>query len=117
MGKILLLQSAVLLLATILSGISGRPPVVWSVLAGGLCYFIPSSITVLILRLLNPYPQFAGYGFLVGEGLRIVLALLMMVSVFAIWHQTLVFIPFLLGLLAVSHVVFLIFWKVQRYGK
>lgn len=117
MGKILFLQLAVLLFVTMLSGISGRLPIVLSTFAGGACYFVPSLFTALTLRLFKPYPQFAGYSFLAGEGLRIALALSMMVSVFAIWHRTLVFVPFLLGLLAVSHVVFLIFWKVQRYGK
>lgn len=117
MVKILLLQLLVLLLVAAVSGVFGGFPSLLSAMAGGLCYFIPSSVTVLILKLLVPYPQFAGYGFLFGEGLRIVLALIMMLVVFAVWHQVLVFIPFLSGLLAVSHVVFLVFWKVQRYGK
>lgn len=117
MGKILILQAGVLLIVSAILGVVGGIPASLSALAGGLCYLVPSSVTVLVLRLFNPYPKFAGYGFLLGEGLRIVLALVMMLIVFAIWHQTLVFIPFLFGLLAVSHVVFLVFWKVQRYGK
>ena len=43
--------------------------------------------------------------------------LVLMLVVFAIWHETLVFIPFLLGLFTVSHLVFLAFLRVQHYGK
>lgn len=117
MGKILLLQVLALLVTAAFSGLVGGHSALFSAFAGGLCYLLPSSVTVLVLRLLKPYPQFAGYGFLLGEGLRIALALIMMLVVFVQWHQTLSFIPFLLGLLAVSHVVFFVFWKVQRYGK
>ncbi|OSI11939.1 ATP synthase subunit I [Neisseria canis] len=117
MSKILILQAGVLLVVSAISGVVGGVDSLLSALAGGLCYLLPSSVTVLVLKLFKPYPKFAGYGFLLGEGLRIVLALIMMLVVFAIWHQVLVFIPFLFGLLAVSHVVFLVFWKVQRYGK
>lgn len=41
-------------------------------------------LTVLILNLFRSYPQYAGYAFIVGEGLRIVLALILMVTVFAV---------------------------------
>ena len=88
-----------------------------SALLGSLCYVLPTIVTVLILSVLKSFPQFAGVGFMLGEGLKIVLALMLLVSVFYFYHQDILFVPFLLGLLAVSHFVFLISWKVQRHGK
>ncbi|UOO82055.1 ATP synthase subunit I [Uruburuella testudinis] len=117
MKKILLLQSVALavaaLIGALLSGING----LWSALAGGLCYLLPSAAAVLLLRLFKPHPAMAGKGFLIGEGLKVALSLLLMLAVFLIWHQSLAFIPFLLGLFAVSHLVFLAFLRVQHYGK
>lgn len=113
----LYLQVAVLAIIATLSGLINGTTAAWSALAGGLCYFLPSALTVLILNLFRSYPQYAGYAFIVGEGLRIVLALILMVTVFAVHADSLQFLPFLFGLLATSHVVFLVFWKVKRYGK
>lgn len=58
----------------------------------------------------------AGIGFIVSEGLKIVLALAIMVLV-VLSYQELNFIPYLIGLLSASHFVFLFFLKVHRYGK
>ena len=117
MKKILLLQLAVLALVALacffFSGVNG----LWSALAGGLCYFLPSALAVLLLKVFKPYPQMAAKGFLLGESLKVMLSLVLMLVVFAVWHETLVFIPFLLGLFAVSHLVFLAFLRVQHYGK
>ena len=113
----LYLQVAVLAIITILSGLISGTTAAWSASIGGLCYFLPSALTVLILNLFRSYPQYAGYAFILGEGLRIVLALILMITVFAIYADTLQFLPFLFGLLATSHVVFLVLWKVKRYGK
>ncbi|MDO5640425.1 MAG: ATP synthase subunit I [Neisseria sp.] len=117
MKRILLLQSAALALAALVSlffsGING----LWSAVAGGLCYLLPSATAVLLLRIFRPYPQMAAKGFLLGESLKVTLSLVLMLAVFVVWHETLVFIPFLLGLFAVSHLVFLAFLRVQHYGK
>ena len=113
----LYLQIAVLTVVAVLSGFINGTTAAWSALAGGLCYFLPSALTVLTLNLFRAYPHYAGYAFILGEGLRIVLALILMVTVFAVYADTLQFLPFLFGLLATSHVVFLVFWKVKRYGK
>ena len=113
----LYLQIAILTVVAVLSGFISGTTAAWSALAGGLCYFLPSALTVLTLNLFRAYPQYAGYAFILGEGLRIVLALILMVTVFAVYADTLQFLPFLFGLLATSHVVFLVFWKVKRYGK
>ena len=87
------------------------------VAAGGVSYVLPSAVTVLFLNIFRSMPQYAGYAFIFGEGLRIVLALVLMVAFFALYHQELRFIPFLLGLLATSHVIFFIFWKAKYHVK
>lgn len=55
--------------------------------------------------------------FVFGEILKVVLSLLSMLAVFAVWHQSLVFAPFLMGLLGVSHLVFLVLLRVKDYGR
>ena len=117
MKKILLLQLAALVLVALgcflVAGSSGW----WSALAGGLCYWLPSALAVLLLKIFKPYPQMAAKGFLLGESLKVALSLVLMLAVFAVWHETLAFIPLLLGLFAVSHLVFLAFLRVRHYGK
>ena len=117
MNKIIYAQLAVLAvtaaICALISGISGF----WSALAGGLSYLLPSAAAVLLLKLFKPYPQLAGAAFLIGEGLKVVLALVLMLIVFAVWHETLQFLPFIAGLLAVSHLVFLALLRVKDYGR
>ena len=55
--------------------------------------------------------------FWLGESLKIVLALVLMTLVFVFYRQHIAFIPFIVGLGAVSHAVLLIFWKVKKYGR
>ena len=106
MNKIIYAQLAALAVTVavcaLISGINGF----WSALAGGLSYLLPSAVAVLLLKLFKPYPQLAGTAFLIGEGLKVVLALVFMLIVFAVWHETLQFLPFIVGLLVVSHLVF-----------
>ena len=117
MTKILILQLAGLAVVALLCLLVSGLPAFWSAWLGGLCYLLPSAAAVLLLRLFKPHPAWAGKGFLLGEGLKVMLSLVLMLVVFAIWHETLVFIPFLLGLFTVSHLVFLAFLRVQHYGK
>lgn len=117
MAKILYLQFAALLAVVLASGLAAGSSAAWSAAAGGASFFFPSVVTVLFLHLFRRAPQYAGYAFIVGEGLRIVLALVMMVSIFVLFRQSLRFLPFLFGLLAVSHVIFFVFWKAEYYGK
>ena len=117
MAKILYLQFAALLAVVLASGLAAGSSAAWSAAAGGASFFFPSVVTVLFLNLFRRAPQYAGYAFIVGEGLRIVLALVLMVAFFALYHQELRFIPFLLGLLATSHVIFFIFWKAKYHVK
>ncbi len=117
MKKILLLQLAALTATASISALFAGAGGFWSAVAGGLCYLLPSAVAVLLLRFFESYPQMAAQGFLLGEGLKVALSLVLMLVVFVFWHESLVFIPFLAGLLAVSHLVFLAFLRVQHYGK
>lgn len=117
MNKILYVQMAALatiaVLCAAISGISGF----WSALAGGLSYLLPSAVTVLLLKLFKPYPHLAGKIFLLGEGLKVTLALVLMIAIFAVWHETLKFLPYIAGLFVVSHLVFLALLRVRDYGR
>ena len=117
MVKILYLQLAVLLVVVALSGLIAGSPAAWSAAAGGVSYVLPSAVTVLFLNIFRSMPQYVGYAFIFGEGLRIVLALVLMAAFCALYYQELRFIPFLLGLLATSHVIFFIFWKAKYHVK
>lgn len=55
--------------------------------------------------------------FIFGEVLKVVLSLVFMLIIFSIFHKTLDFFPFLLGLLSVSHLVFLVLLRVKNYGR
>lgn len=111
------LQFVFMLLVAAVAWFWGGQQFAVSAVMGGLAYIIPTIFTVLILSILKPFPLLAGVGFLIGEGLKIVLALIIMLLLFYFWYQQIVFIPFFAGLVAVSHLVFLISWKVQRNGK
>ena len=62
-------------------------------------------------------PLYHGKAFIIGEVLKVVLSLVMMLAVFMVWHQSLIFFPFLFGLLGVSHLVFLVSLRVKHYGR
>lgn len=117
MFKIIFLQIVLLCVAVLISGILVDVNGAWSALLGGLCYLLPSALAALILNIFRSRPQYAGYAFIFGEGLRIVLALILLVSVFALHGSQIHFLSFLSGLLLVSHVFFIYFWKVKPYGK
>ncbi|SOD65902.1 ATP synthase subunit I [Alysiella filiformis] len=87
-----------------------------SLLLGGLSYTLPTLLAVYVVHRLKPYPQLAGVSFMVSAGLKITLALILMVSSFLIYPK-MHFLSFFVGLLAVSHLVFLFFLKVYRYGR
>ncbi|MDO5073998.1 MAG: ATP synthase subunit I [Neisseria animaloris] len=117
MNKILYIQLSALsvtsVICTLVSGIKGF----LSSWAGGLCYLLPSAVAVLLLSFLKRYPQVAAKAFLFVESLKVVLSLVLMLIVFYFWHASLTFIPFLAGLFAVSHLVFLALLRVRNYGR
>ena len=84
---------------------------------GCLCYTLPSILAVLVLKFFLKFPKWRGGAFWLGESLKIVLALVLMTLVFVFYRQHIAFVPFIVGLGAVSHAVLLIFWKVKKYGR
>lgn len=86
-----------------------------SALFGGASYAIPTTLSVLFLNLFRNAPAYAGMAFIMAEGLKIVLSLILMITSFVL-YPNMHFIPFFVGLLIVSHLVFLSFLKVERYG-
>lgn len=117
MKQILILQilvlTAVALISAVFSGLAGF----WSAVAGGFSYLLPSVFAVLLLKLSKRNPLYHGKAFIIGEVLKVVLSLVMMLAVFMVWHQSLIFFPFLFGLLGVSHLVFLVSLRVKHYGR
>ncbi|XXQ67956.1 ATP synthase subunit I [Neisseriaceae bacterium B1] len=110
------LQVLTSLLLMLIAGIFFGVQAAYSLGLGAACYVIPTALAVIFLKFLKPYPAMVGMGFIVSEGLKIVLALILLVAV-VILYKSLQFLPFFVGLLAVSHLVFLFFLKVHRYGK
>lgn len=87
-----------------------------SLLLGGLSYTVPTLVAVLLLKFFHSRPAFAGAVFLASEILKIILAGFAAVAVFYLYGG-LREMFFVVGLLLVSHLVFLLFLKVYRYGK
>lgn len=117
MNKILYAQLAALAIVSAVCAAIGGKSGFWSAVAGGSSYLLPSAATVLLLKLFKPYPHWAGKIFLLGEGLKVMLALVLMITVFAVWHETLKFLPYISGLFVVSHLVFLALLRVRDYGR
>ena len=117
MNQIVPLQVIVLLIISVVcalfSGLSGF----LSALAGGFSYIVPTLVAVLLLMFSRRKPELQSSMFIGGEVLKVVLSLVSMLVVFAIWHRSLVFYPFLLAFLGVSHLVFLVLLRVKHYGR
>lgn len=116
MGKLPTNQIIVLAVLVLLAYVFGGENWAISTLLGGLSYVIPTGLAVFLVHQLKPYPQLAGVAFILSASLKIVLALILMVSSFFI-YPNLHFLSFFIGLLAVSHLVFLFFLKVYRHGR
>lgn len=116
MNKLPASQMVVLAVLVLLAYVLGGENWAISLLLGGLSYVLPTGLAVYLVHCLKPYPQLAGVAFIVSASLKIVLALILMVSTFFI-YPNLHFLSFFIGLLAVSHLVFLLFLKVYRHGR
>ncbi len=86
-----------------------------SLALGGMSYALPTLVSILFLKILKPYPALAGAAFIGSESLKILLSLILLISTFFIYPNV-HFLSFFIGLLVVSHLVFLLFLKVYRYG-
>lgn len=77
-----------------------------SVVLGSATYAIPTLIAILFLNFLKPYPALAGAAFIGSASLKILLALILMVGTFFVYPNV-HFLSFFVGLLMVSHLVFI----------
>ncbi len=116
MRVIVQLQMATLVIFSVLFALVKGQNSVISLWLGGASYVIPTTLSVFILEFLKPYPTLSGVGFIVAESLKIVLALILM-TLIVVLYPHIQFLPFFIGLLLVSHVVFLFYLRVHRYGK
>lgn len=82
---------------------------------GALSYALPTLLMVCFLSVFKSYRSSELF-LVMAEGLKIILAVVLMLLVF-IYYPALRFLPFLLGILLASQFVFLIFLKVYRYVK
>ena len=117
MNQIVPLQVIVLLIISVVCALFSGLPGFLSDFAGGFSYILPTLVAVLLLKFSLRNPDLQSSMFIGGEVLKVVLSLVMMLAVFAVWHQSLIFFPFLFGLLGVSHLVFLVLLRVKHYGR
>lgn len=117
MNRIVPLQVIVLLIISVVCALFSGLPGFLSAFAGGFSYILPTLVAVLLLKFSRRNPDLQRSMFIGGEVLKVVLSLVSMSVVFAIWHQSLVFYPFLLAFLGVSHLVFLVLLRVKHYGR
>ncbi len=115
MFKLLGYQIIALAIVLALSVLASGTGIAVSVILGGLCYFIPSCVAAVSLHYTNRHIQYMALGFVLGESLKIILTILMMVGVLLV-YTTLNWFYFFIGFLAVSHVIFIVFWKLKSYG-
>ena len=118
MNQILVYQIIVLLIISVLSAVFAGVDGFWSSVAGGVCYLVPSSIAVLLLKFSKRNPLYHGKAFIIGEILKVVLSLVMMLAVFAVWHQSLIFLSVLVRIARCQSIsFFLVLLRVKHYGR
>lgn len=109
-----LAQLVALLIATLITLVVSTSWAALSIIAGGMTYLIPTALFVLhlVLRLLSQKPATATM-FLVGEAIKIGVAMILMVLVIKVFGTNLVWPAFFVGLLVVlkAYVLLLVFKK------
>ena len=118
MRKILFFQLLMLILVVIVAGIVGSMPAAISALLGGLSYLLPSAVMGWVVWRIQS--QEAGFrqaqlGFVIGQSLKIFLALLMLAAS-VLCYSGLRGIWFIIGLICVSKFIYLVIWKFSHYG-
>lgn len=115
MAKLALMQWLItVVIGMILYGVYGLHYAM-SFVVGAMTYAVPTLVSILFLNFLKPYPALVGVAFWGSVGLKILLSLILLVGSFFV-YPNLHFLSFFMGLLLVSHLVFLLFLKVYRYG-
>ena len=118
MRKVLLFQLLMLILIVIVAGIVDSTAAAISALLGGLSYLLPSAVMSLVVWLIQS--QNAGFrqaqlGFVIGQSLKIFLAVLMLAAS-VLCYSGLRGIWFIIGLICVSKFIYLVIWKFGHYG-
>ena len=118
MRTILFFQLLMLILVVIVAGIVSGMAASVSALLGGLSYLLPSVVMSLVVWLIQG--QKAGFkeaelGFVIGQSLKIFLALLMLAAS-VLCYSGLIGIWFIIGLICVSKFIYLVIWKFGHYG-
>ncbi|SSY80746.1 ATP synthase subunit I [Alysiella crassa] len=115
MAKLAMTQWILIAVLSVIAYVLGGSRYAISLILGGACYAVPTLLSVLFLKFLKPYPALAGAAFIGSESLKILLSLILLVGSFFVYPNV-HFLSFFVGLLVVSHLVFLFFLKVYRYG-
>jgi ATP synthase protein I len=118
MRKVLFFQLLMLILIVILAGVVGGMAAAISALLGGLSYLLPSAVMGLVVWLIQGQEKGfkqAQIGFIIGQSLKIFLALLML-GASVLCYSGLMGIWFMIGLICVSKFIYLVIWKFGHYG-
>lgn len=109
MGRLLLSQIVMLILAVCVSAIVWDRSVISATVWGGLSYFLPTVVAIVILAILKKNPVLLPVALIAAETIKIMLTCLMIFCVYLI-HQIDSWLAFLLGLILVSQAGLLTFF-------
>ncbi|WP_037587038.1 ATP synthase subunit I [Stenoxybacter acetivorans] len=115
MRRILIWQAVSLVAICMIFAIFLSKNAALSCLFGGLSYLMPNAAAALVLNFFRSRPRWTAISFLWGESLKVMLSILLIAAVFLLYPEVM-WLPFLSGLITVSHVVFFMIWK-THYGK
>ena len=114
--RLVLLQFGVgLVLASLVWAVSGRQALAWSVAYGAACVFVPTALMAwgltsgALSKMLARWRQGAFAGFLLWEGVKVLLAVAMMWSA-PYWVESLDWLAMVAGVVVVLKVYWLSFW-------
>ena len=117
MNQIVPLQVIVLLIISVVCALFSGLPGFLSALAGGFSYILPTLVAVLLLKFSPTKSRSAKFDVYWRRGFKSSAVAGIYVGRFCVWHRSLVFYPFLLAFLGVSHLVFLVLLRVKHYGR
>lgn len=112
MARLVFYQLLILVAISIVFTVMGGWVAGFSALLGGMCYLVPTVAAVLVLNFFQAAGIWQPASFFWGESLKIILSIIMM-ALTAIVYPALQWLPFLLGLVMVSHIVFFVYWKIK----
>ena len=108
-----------LIVISVLAAVVGGGSVAFvSALLGGLCYLVPTAVMNLIVCLLQKQKNNvsgAQIGFVVGQSVKILLAVVLM-TLCILWYTKLIWIWFFISLVCVSKFIYFVIWKFGHYG-